>query len=208
MSDFTGQCLALAALVQSAVTVDANAHGLDVEPRHVTCLLNGIFVTDPESTEDIFGDGRDLDLGFESGATMLGRTEPALFAPTRYTLAMIDVERRLRTRDALVAALATGVADIGGDRATLNEDELCRRLSSLYQETISTLDRRIQVTGLPERLQQDVIAARIRALLLAGIRAAWLWRQLGGRRWHLVLQRSTIRRGLEAGLAHSRTTRH
>jgi high frequency lysogenization protein len=32
----------------------------------------------------------------------------------------------------------------------------------------------------------------VRALLLAGIRAAFLWRQLGGRRWKLVLQRRRL----------------
>ena len=30
------------------------------------------------------------------------------------------------------------------------------------------------------------------ALLLAGIRSAYLWRQLGGRRWKLVLQRKPM----------------
>ena len=32
----------------------------------------------------------------------------------------------------------------------------------------------------------------IRALLLAGIRSAVLWRQLGGRRWRLVTQRQRL----------------
>ena len=32
----------------------------------------------------------------------------------------------------------------------------------------------------------------IRALLLSGIRAAFLWRQLGGRRWSLLLRRKKL----------------
>jgi high frequency lysogenization protein len=36
------------------------------------------------------------------------------------------------------------------------------------------------------------MAERIRAILLAGARAAWLWRRLGGRRWHLIFTRSQI----------------
>jgi adenylosuccinate lyase len=39
-------------------------------------------------------------------------------------------------------------------------------------------------------LQQPSNAAKIRALLLAGIRSARLWRQLGGHRWQLVIQPS------------------
>jgi len=36
------------------------------------------------------------------------------------------------------------------------------------------------------------VANRIRALLLAGIRSAVLWYQLGGRRWRLVVYRRRI----------------
>jgi high frequency lysogenization protein len=66
----------------------------------------------------------------------------------------------------------------------------------LYQRTISQLDRRIHVVGSAELLQQNGVAAKIRTLLLAGVRGAWLWQQSGGRRWHLVLRRSTIRSAL------------
>ncbi|MEQ8953835.1 MAG: DUF489 family protein, partial [Gammaproteobacteria bacterium] len=38
----------------------------------------------------------------------------------------------------------------------------------------------------------DYVANCIRALLLAGIRAAFLWYQLGGRRWRLLLYRKRI----------------
>jgi len=40
-----------------------------------------------------------------------------------------------------------------------------------------------------ERLPNDDNAAKIRALLLAGIRAAVLWQQLGGSRWKLFWSR-------------------
>jgi high frequency lysogenization protein len=41
-------------------------------------------------------------------------------------------------------------------------------------------------------LQQPSNAAKIRALLLAGIRSARLWRQLGGHRWQLVFSRGKL----------------
>jgi len=41
-------------------------------------------------------------------------------------------------------------------------------------------------------LQQSTNAARIRALLLAGIRSARLWRQLGGHRWQLLFSRRKL----------------
>ena len=41
-------------------------------------------------------------------------------------------------------------------------------------------------------LQQPNNASKIRALLLAGIRSARLWRQLGGHRWQLVISRRKL----------------
>jgi len=81
-------------------------------------------------------------------------------------------------------------------RTSAEED--CAELARLYQETISTLGKRIQVSGDPQRLQQEETAEQIRALLLAGVRFAWLWQQRGGRRWHLLLRRGRLLENLQA----------
>jgi len=70
-------------------------------------------------------------------------------------------------------------------------------LASLYQDTISSFSFRIQVTGDPRHLQNSENAAKIRALLLAGIRSAMLWRQKGGKRWHLLFFKSRLRPSLK-----------
>ncbi len=62
----------------------------------------------------------------------------------------------------------------------------------LYEDTLSTFRQRIQVHGDMRHLQQRDNAARIRALLLSGIRSARLWRQLGGHRWQLILSRRKL----------------
>jgi len=51
------------------------------------------------------------------------------------------------------------------------------------------MDFRLSISGKPEFLKQPDKVAFIRALLLAGIRSAILWRQVGGRQWRLVFQR-------------------
>ena len=38
---------------------------------------------------------------------------------------------------------------------------------------------------------------RVRSYLLAGIRATTLWRQVGGRKWHLVLFKNSLQRELD-----------
>jgi high frequency lysogenization protein len=201
VSALAERCTALAALVQGVVLVDAIAFGRPVEVRRSRLLIDSIFATDPDDVDAIFTDPRDLDLGRESAAAMLGRSRPELVAAMRYAFVVIDIERRLRRRDDVVAALGRGIRALADEREALDEETLHRRLSELYLATISTLERRIQIAGLPEVLKRDAVAAQVRSLLLAAIRAAWLWRQLGGRRWQLLLERSTIRRELLSRLA-------
>ena len=54
------------------------------------------------------------------------------------------------------------------------------------------LARRIQVTGVTQYLQQLSTQNRIRAALLAGIRSAVLWQQVGGTKWQVLFFRSKI----------------
>ena len=69
---------------------------------------------------------------------------------------------------------------------------LSSSLSSIYQDTISKYNFRIQITGSAQELQNPNNAARIRSLLLASIRASYLWRQAGGSRWKLIFQRNRL----------------
>ena len=75
---------------------------------------------------------------------------------------------------------------------TLREQSL--QLGAAYVDTLGTLDFRIQVRGNAQQLQAPGMAERVRAILLAGVRAAWLWQRLGGRRWHLIFMRGRILR--------------
>src|SRR5690606_9679820 len=72
--------------------------------------------------------------------------------------------------------------------------------AAIYQDTISTFRMRIQVHGDMRFLQQDMVASKVRALLLCGIRSARLWRQLGGSRWHLLWKRGAMLNLLEQRL--------
>ena len=89
-------------------------------------------------------------------------------------------------------------AKLGRELDQLPQDPTDQEFARVYQASISTLGKRIQVTGNPELLRLDETADSIRALLLGGVRFAWLWQQLGGRRWHLVLKRKQLLRAMEA----------
>ena len=76
-------------------------------------------------------------------------------------------------------------------------DNVLANIASLYQQTLSTLRQRIQVKGNAMYLQQPGVAERIRCMLFAAVRSAHLWRQLGGKRYHLVLYRKALIKALK-----------
>jgi high frequency lysogenization protein len=72
--------------------------------------------------------------------------------------------------------------------------EVCHSVAGVYQDTFSRLPQRIKVTGSAQHLENGENADIVRSLLLAGVRSAYLWRQLGGRRWKLAFQRRAMLR--------------
>ncbi len=75
--------------------------------------------------------------------------------------------------------------DSSSSEFNMSRHSVINKIDGLYQDYISSLSPRIIVRGEQNYLRNDDNAAKIRSLLLAGIRAAVLWQQLGGSRWKL-----------------------
>jgi high frequency lysogenization protein len=65
-------------------------------------------------------------------------------------------------------------------------------IASIYSDLISPLGARIQVAGDPSILKIEANQHKVRALLLAGVRSAVLWRQVGGKRRNILFARSKL----------------
>jgi len=177
--------LALAGLVQAATLVHALANGRPVDADARRATLDAILTHHAQSLQEIFPAAREYRLGLRTLSQALSGTAitPEV---ARYTLQLLDLARRLhgsQPTSARLGQLLNGLAESGSSPSALAE---------IYRQTIGNLGKRIQVTGDPERLRQEAVANEIRAQLLAGVRFAWLWRQLGGRRWHLILRRRSL----------------
>ena len=66
------------------------------------------------------------------------------------------------------------------------------QLAAIYRQSISTLQPKIMVKGETPHLQSPDNINKIRALLLAGIRSAMLWRQVGGLRRQILFSRRKL----------------
>ncbi len=191
--------LALAGVVQAAALVHDVAHGRELPAGARRTLLRTVPTRNAADMDEVFPDPGAYRRGIAAARGALsGSARPP--EVLRYTLQLIELARVLAGVPQVVEKL--GRLLDGVDPAEPDEAQL----SQIYQQTISTLGKRIQVTGEPQVLNQEAVADRIRALLLAGIRLAWLWHQLGGRRWHLILRRRALLVGLRT-LEQSETAR-
>ena len=196
MSPLQEQLVALGAVFEAAVLADKIARTGQVSEASMGCMLGSLLVRDPKSTLDVYG-GDDLNLrdGYRALISSLERNPSALQRePLRYALAMIGLERQLDKRGDMLQVMGSRLDQIQQqvEHFGLVHDNVIAACGGLYQYTISTFRQRIQVHGDMRFLQQPNNAAKIRALLLAGIRSARLWRQLGGHRWQLVFSRSKL----------------
>lgn len=200
MSPIQEQLIALGAVFEAAVLADKIARTGQISEASLNCMLGSLLVRDPKSTLDVYG-GDDLNLreGYKALVSALERNPAALQRePLRYSLALIGLERQLDKRGDMLQTVGSRLDQIQQqvEHFGLVHDNVIASCGSLYQDTISTFRQRIQVHGDMRFLQQPNNAAKIRALLLSGIRSARLWRQLGGHRWQLVFSRGKLLREL------------
>lgn len=190
------QLIALGGVFQAAVLVDQLARTGQVAEEPLACLLGSLLVRDPGSTLEVYG-GQVAPLreGLGALSSTLERNPNSLQRePLRYALAMTALERKLEKRGDLLDLIGRRLTQIQSqvEHFGVAHENVIAACGGLYEDTLSTFKQRIQVHGEMRYLQQSTTASRVRALLLAGIRSARLWRQLGGHRWQLVLNRRKL----------------
>lgn len=193
------QTIALAAIFQAASLVEQLARTGDIPSAELEMLIASLFQQNPNSFDDIYGPKPNLQAGYHGICKLMG-AEDSLLNPAskdikpetmRYAISIIHLESRLRKRSDMMNQLGESIQNSirQAEHFHISHESVIGSLADTYQKTLSTLSFRIKVTGNPQILQNSLNANKVRTLLLAGIRAAILWRQVGGRRWHLLLNR-------------------
>lgn len=197
------QCLALSGVAQAAYMVRQLAHHGMVGQDKLNTLVRSLFIQSPRTTEEVYGGVSRLNLGMQVLQEIVRNDggNDSLKSPEvmRYFLGILHLERRLAGRSDLLRIIGDRLGKLDHealDSPDLASPALLRKLAAVYQDTLSTLPYRIQVTGEVNFLKNEEVADRIRAVLLGGIRSAVLWQQSGGRRWQLLLARRHINRNL------------
>jgi high frequency lysogenization protein len=203
MAQANEQVVALAAVAQASFLVQQLAmHGMVAKDKLDTAI-HSLFALNPPNTEAVFGSVRQLRIGLETLRDFLGPNDSWL-SPSeslRYSLSILHLEAQLATKPAMQQQIRQQLEKLQSTSLGIvwSEDNVSlHNLAKIYRNTLSTLPFRIHVRGDMNHLKNELNADKIRILLFAGVRAAFLWRQLGGRRWHLLLKRGQLEKALHS----------
>ena len=183
---FAGICQAVALVQQVAKNGHCDSDAFETS-------LKAILNTNPANTVSVYGREVDLKLGLECFVKGIDST-PAGSEITRYIISLMALERKLQSRNDAMSQLGDRIQMLERqlDHFDLLDEQMLSNLASVYLDVISPVGPRIQVTGTPSVLQQTTNQHKVRALLLSGIRSAVLWRQVGGKRRHLIFGRKKM----------------
>jgi len=183
---FAGICQAVALVQQVAKNGHCDSDAFETS-------LKAILNTNPSNTVGVYGREIDLKLGLECLVKGIDST-PTGSEITRYIISLMALERKLQSRNDAMSQLGDRIQMLERqlDHFELLDEQMLSNLASVYLDVISPVGPRIQVTGTPSVLQQTSNQHKVRALLLSGIRSAVLWRQVGGKRRHLIFGRKKM----------------
>tara|TARA_R110000868_G_scaffold8205_3_gene42657 strand:+ start:247687 stop:248310 length:624 start_codon:yes stop_codon:yes gene_type:complete len=189
--------LALAGIAQAATLVHEIASHGDCNQQAYKASIESIFRQESDSTLGVFGDIENLHVGFAELQKILSSDKEAKSSQEvmRYFLGLLVLERKLNKKAGMLTDIGNRI-DKAQRQAEYFDDtthtSVVANLADSYVETLGSFAFRIMVTGNQQYLHQEDLLAKIRSLLLAGIRATVLWRQLGGTKFHIIFGRKKI----------------
>jgi len=185
------QTLALAGIYQAASLVKQIANEGKANNAQVESSLETLFRFDANNVEEVYGSVAGVSQGLKFLCQNLKDKTSRDIDITKYVVALIMLESKLAKNSNMLDEIDRRLKSIESqfDFFSLSHENTFAKLGQLYKDTISTLGPKIIVSGEQPHLSNERNASKVRALLLAGIRSAVLWRQCGGSRWQFLFGR-------------------
>jgi len=195
----TNQTIALAGLCQAVLLVRNLANTGYADTDDLESSLSSLLKINADDVPEVYGGLKGLRSGLTLLEKQMGPPETVDAELARYAAALVYLEGKFRRDSAMQKSIRSGIERATAQAAHFGvaHENVIANIADIYQNNISNIKPRILVTGEPRHLENPDVANRIRALLLAGIRSAWLWRQCGGTKLGFLLRRKRLRE--EAG---------
>lgn len=186
------QTIALSAVYQAATMAHELANsGAIRDENSMIVSIKSLYKLDASSTDDVFDNNLNgLALGYNSLIKSFNK-DSYYINVIKYTITLLTLAGKLQSRPEMMDAIDRGLQE--SKVLQNNEDPfnsaVIAKLAQIYSKTISQMQPRVIVAGQPFHLKDQAVTEKIRAVLLAGIRAAVLWKQVGGNQLQLLFKR-------------------
>lgn len=187
--------LSLAGVFQAAKLVKELARTGQVDETSFENSINSILKIQSDSILDIYNGQAGVKLGLQEISHLLSKKIKKMdHEVMRYVISLLYLEKKFSRAPALRKTLLRRIeqAQSQATHFTPSDSLVIKTLASAFLQTLGTFNYRIQIVGSANCLKQEEVVSKIRALLLAGVRSAVLWRQMGGNKWQLFLGRRKI----------------
>src|SRR5690554_1251624 len=193
--------LALAGLAQALKQVRRIAETGQADAAVLATALQSVLRIDAASAEDVYGGVESVRPGLRLLHGYFNNLPDDEQLP-KLALAVLQLERRFVNDRDMVRRVQQGIAaaNIEAAHTSPTHPEVLATLGTLYADTVSHLRPRVMVQGNPHYLGQADIVSEIRAVLLAAVRSAVLWRQVGGNYFDFLLRRKQLLAAVESEL--------
>lgn len=206
MKNIRSESIALAALFQCCTQINRIAHTGYCDEQAVSTVFRALLVTDPKTIDDIYKIS-ELKTGFRGlieGFSAEGITDNSANELVKLAMQVISLTDRIVRNTSLYNRLSNEIDKLkdqiekacpdfleGKTSVVLNKENV-EKFAQLYQSLISPNFSKLLIFGEERFLSSTENQNRIRALLLAGIRAVVLWNQVGGKKLYLMFRRKEI----------------
>lgn len=187
--------LTLAAMAQVIDQVQKVAWKGQMDDAEAMPLINSVFKFNTDSVIELYSGTASLSSGLRTLRAQLDSNNPKKNAEFgRYMANLFTIQKQFSNNKEIQETLSSRIEHTKRllDYEDLLSSNVIASLADCYSQSISNLALRIQVHGDPQILQSKANQDKIRALLLAGVRAAVLWRQVGGKKRQFLFNRKKL----------------
>jgi high frequency lysogenization protein len=185
------QTIALAAIYQAASLAQQIAKKGMANSQPMASSIHSLFQLDPPNVVSIYGGLEGVQHGLKILSQQIDLTHKGHHEVTHYLLGLIQLELALKKNPAAMENIHKGIMDTQSRLEHFHQlhPNILAAFAKVYEDNLSGLKPRIMVKGERSYLQSPDNINKVRTFLLAGVRAAMLWRQIGGKRLQLIFFR-------------------
>jgi len=190
--------IALAGLMQALYQVQGMANNGHFETQPLSVCMDSLFRFDAETPEAIFGSVENLKSGLRQFTKQLeGQSRDG--AIVKMAMSVLQLERQFSKHQDAMRAVQHQLRHLAPQKLERGstDAQVLGKCGEIYANHISPLGPKVIVQGSPAYLSQPIVVAEIRASLLAAVRSAVLWRQMGGSYWDFFFSRGKMTRAAE-----------